>query len=346
MSFSKRTVIGILSFSMVVISLLLFGSLFEAIKEESVVLAYTDFTTSGVEGVSFSDNSNDTTFLLQETKPNVSVVSKLKIDGIEKNVMGYKIEGSNYYSIRGIAEAMVNTTGRFKLFYDNNLKTIVVETGYNEPTKEEISFLAVTEVENFIKKVPTKISLNVNGTQIEVDGYYLNNNNYVNLKDLSNHLGYILNYNDTNDCIEINTSQSICSVIRDVVYNPQFTYDPFTKIELNLEDINKILAGTNLANFGQYFYNMQETYGVNVVYAMSVAYLESGAGKITCGSYNYFGMIGKNYSSPEEGINAFGKLMNNKMYYGKSIEQIAPIYCNSAWAGHIKSMMNSLWKKI
>lgn len=345
MNFSKRTVVGILSFSIIV------GSAFtvnfwDKAQNDSTVFAYNTETVSDIEGVSFSDNSNDTTFLVQETEPVVAVASSLNIDGKLCNVAGYKIDGSNYYSIRDLANAMKDTTGRFKLSYDVNLGKVVIETGYNETSNETVVLPAIETVSEEIKTNDSKINFVVNGAEISVLGHFINENNYINLKDLSSHLGYQINYNDIENCVYVNTSSSICSYIRDVVYNPQFTYNPFTKIELNLDDINKILAGTHLANYGQYFMNMQETYGVNVVYAMAVAYLESGAGKITCGSYNYFGMIGKNYSSPEEGINAFGKLMNNKMYYGKTIEQIAPIYCNSSWAGKIKSMMDSLWKKI
>ena len=345
MNFSKRTVVGILSFSIIVGSAFSV-TLFDNKVESGTVFAYNTETVENIEGVSFSDNSNDTTFLVQETKPVVAVASNLNIDGNLHNVMGYKVDGSNYYSIRDLAKAMRDTTGRFKLAYDSSVGKVVIETGYNETSNETVSYVDLEMVSKEIETSDSKINFLVNGYEISVSGHFINGNNYVSLKELSEHLGYQINYNDIENCVYINTSSSICSYIKDVVYNPQFAYNPFTKVELNLEDVNKILAGTHLANYGQYFINMQETYGVNVVYAMAVAYLESGAGKITCGSYNYFGMIGKNYSSPEEGINAFGKLMNNKMYYGKSIEQIAPIYCNSSWAGKIKSMMDSLWKKI
>ena len=347
MNLSKRTVVGILSFSMIVNGIVATDFVSEKIKQRySTVYAYDTQSISDIEGVSFSDNSNDTTFLVQEFKPEVAIASSLNIDGKAHNVAGLKIDGSNYYSIRDLANAMKDTTGRFKLSYDAETNKIVIDTGYNEVNNENVLPLDLNYVSEIINYNNSKISFLVNGSEIQVSGYFLNENNYINLKELSLHLGYKMNYNDIEDCVYLDTTSSICSYIRDVVYNPQFTYNPFTKIELSLEDVNKILAGTKLADYGQYFMNMQETYGVNIVYAMSVAYLESGAGKITCGSYNYFGMIGKNYSSPEEGINAFGKLMNNKMYYGKSIEQIAPTYCNSAWAGKIKSMMDFLWKKI
>lgn len=347
MRFSKKTVLGILSFSIIASTTLLFVSAFTVKDITNPFVAYATNETAmyDIEGVSFSDNSNDTTFEVQKSEPVISTPASLTIDGITKQVVGYNIDGTNFYSVRDLANAMVDTTGRFKLGFDNDTKSILMETGYNEPSIQTITQPNIEDIKNTIEE-NSKISFNINGSILSLNGSFINGNSYVNLKELSEHLGYTLLYNDITNSIEINTTQSICSYIRDVVYNPVFTYDPFTKIELSLDDINKILANTKMSNFGQYFYNMQETYGVNVVFAISVATLESGAGRALCGSYNYFGMIGKNYSSPEEGINAFGKLMNNKLYYGKSIEGIAPIYCNASWGGRIKSIMQEIWNRI
>lgn len=274
----------------------------------------------------------------------VNPSSKVLIDGKEKDVFGYNINGENFYHLRSLAKELKDTTGRFNLEYDYNQHEVKISTGYNYTGETNLDLPIVNDINDDLQK--SEIAISVNNTKITVNTYNIKGVSFVNLKELSEHLGFILNYNSENNSLNVKTSTSICADIKDKVYNPIFTYDPFTKVELSLEDINKILQSSSLKDCGQYFYNMQETYNVNVVYAIAVAYLESGRGKYPCGSYNYFGMIGKNYSSKEEGINAFGKLMNNKLYKGKSIDQIAPIYCNSSWAGKIKNMMNDVWSDL
>lgn len=274
----------------------------------------------------------------------VNPASKILVDNTEKEVFGYNINNENFYHLRSLANNFKNTTGRFNIDYNSETKEISISTGYNYTGETNFDLPTVEDIEKDLYKFDC--ILIINGTSITIPAYNIKGTTFINLKELSNHLGYNITYNSEYNTINLLTQNSICSAIKDVIYNPTFTYDPFTKVELSLEDINKILSHSSLNNYGQYFYDMQNTYNVNVIYAIAVAFLESGRGKYPCASYNYFGMIGKSYNSPEAGIHAFGKLMNNKLYYGKSIEQIAPIYCNSAWAGKIKSMMQEVWSYI
>lgn len=303
----------------------------------------------------FSNKTNENDGVIRiPTNPNDGVIriqtvfvnpaSKLLIDGSGKNILGYNINGNNYYHLRSLADGLRDTTGRFNIEYDSNNDKINVYTGYNYTGDTNHNFPTVEDLDADLKSMD--YHLVVNGIEITIPIYKIKGVTFVNIQELSEHLGFKLNYSSETNEINLDTTSSICSDIKDKIYNPQFTYDPFTKIELSLEDINTILENSYLKDCGEYFYNMQEEYGVNVIYAMAVAFVESGRGKYPCGSYNYFGMIGNNYSSKQEGINAFGKLMNKSMYYGKSIEKIAPIYCNSAWASSIKSMMNEIWSYI
>lgn len=122
------------------------------------------------------------------------------------------------------------------------------------------------------------------------------------------------------------------------------TMNPFQKTNLSPEELNKVLS-KGLSGYGQAFYNMEQIYGVNSIFAISVAELESGNGT----SYafrvknNAFGIgPGKRFSSVENGIYYFGELMNKSTYYGKSIDRIGSIYCvGGNWANKVKSLMRS-----
>lgn len=130
-----------------------------------------------------------------------------------------------------------------------------------------------------------------------------------------------------------------------------FSYDVFTKTNLSADDYNKLLAGSSLAGHGQDFYDMEQTYGVNGLFALSVARTESGLGSSVMAKTknNFFGMIGCKFSSSRSCILYFGELMNKSIYKGKSIEQIAAVYCpptHSQWAEQNRSFMRQFWEKL
>lgn len=119
------------------------------------------------------------------------------------------------------------------------------------------------------------------------------------------------------------------------------TMDAFTKTNIPPEQLEKILS-KGLSGYGQAFYNMEQNYGINSIFAISVAEIESGHGTSSAFRYknNAFGLgPGMAFSSVESCINYFGGLMNKSMYYGKPIDRIGVVYCDSHWAPMVKSLM-------
>lgn len=272
-----------------------------------------------------------------ENEAQITTASKITIDGVSKDVYGFNLNGNNYYHLRSLANAMKDTTGRFNLV-NWDMNNIYMESGYNYAGDDVI----YPEINNNELQIDLR-NLYMNEYLLNIKSFNINGNIFVEIRGIADNFGYTLNYVGDIDTIECNTTNSICANIRDKVYHKEFTYDPFTKIDLTIDEVNIIMSHSSISGYGQYFYDMQEEYGVNIIYAIAVAYVESGRGKYPCASYNYFGMIGNSYSTPQAGINGFGALMNKSIYYGKSIEQIAPIYCDSSWAGQIKSMMREIW---
>lgn len=271
----------------------------------------------------------------------ISKPAPITIDGTVENVAGFNLNGTNYYHLRSLANAMKDTTGRFNIVEIKN-NIIYMMSGYNytgdKPASPEVTS------ENLKNG---KLALNMNGYNLGTKSFCINDNTFVELRSFSTELGYDIHYDESTNSIKCNTTNSICADIKDKVYQRNFTYDPFTRIDLTMDEVNKIMSHSSISGYGECFYNMQEQYGVNIIFAIAVAYVESGRGKYPCASYNYFGMIGCSYSSPQAGINAFGALMNKSLYYGKSIDQIAPIYCPGGnWASQVKGMMNEIWSYI
>ena len=131
----------------------------------------------------------------------------------------------------------------------------------------------------------------------------------------------------------------------------ELPYEVFTKSNLTPEALELILAGTGLAGMGQAFYDMEQTYQVNALFAMAVAKTESSLGvtNYARNRNNYFGMIGRTFESGEEGIMAFGELMNRSLYVGKTMPEIAEKYCppnKDLWVEKNLQYMLGFWEKL
>lgn len=122
------------------------------------------------------------------------------------------------------------------------------------------------------------------------------------------------------------------------------TMNPFQKTNLSPTELNEVLS-KGLSGYGQAFYDMEQKYGVNSIFAISVAQLESGSGTSSAfrNKNNAFGVgPGKYFNSVEAGVDYFGQLMNKPVYYGKSIDRIGAIYCvGGNWAYKVKGLMRS-----
>ena len=128
---------------------------------------------------------------------------------------------------------------------------------------------------------------------------------------------------------------------------------PFYITHTTVEEYDYILKDTRLEGYGYCFKKIEDEYGVNGLFAMAVATLESGLGKSSLGqnNNNFYGIRGNGsswakFESVESGILYFGKLMNNSLYYGKTIKKIAPIYCNDDWADKVSSIMTRYINKL
>lgn len=131
----------------------------------------------------------------------------------------------------------------------------------------------------------------------------------------------------------------------------QLSFDVFKKTNLSAETFDALLADTGLAGYGQAFYDMEQTYGVNALFAMAVAKTESGLGVTNYAKNrnNYFGLVGRTFESGTEGILAFGELMNRNLYAGKSMQGIAEKFCPlnaETWVSRNQDYMESFWEKL
>ena len=127
--------------------------------------------------------------------------------------------------------------------------------------------------------------------------------------------------------------------------------NPHSKSNLSIEEINDMLVNTGLEFQGEAFYDMENTYNVNALFAMGVAMHESANGYQKANTHNYFGFRGNNgwmsFSSAYDCIQYFGKLIHNNYSNKTTIAAIQTKYCpdGSPWTTKVKEHMNQLKQK-
>lgn len=130
------------------------------------------------------------------------------------------------------------------------------------------------------------------------------------------------------------------------------SYNVFAKTGLSVDQFNKLLEPYALAGNGQALYDMEQTYGINGIFCLAVARVESSVGGYgpSRNKHNYWGIVGKTWGSDYAAFQGFGNYILNSGYYnGKSIDAIAKIYCPptaSEWASNVKSCMAQFWAQV
>ncbi len=130
-------------------------------------------------------------------------------------------------------------------------------------------------------------------------------------------------------------------------------YVPTEKVGLSVLAFSKMLENTTLADEAQMFFDLEQNYNVNGVFAIGVATMESSLGK-NCNYFNPYGMLRSEgglirFETWNDATMFFGKLMLKDWYYNKDIAAIAKTYCppnHEYWATTVTKAMTNSYSKI
>ena len=207
------------------------------------------------------------------------------------------------------------------------------------------------------QQAPAKASLNQ--TSLFENSH---DNNQVILKSTGevNLNSLIMVHYDDKIIQQMTKKADVCEPVSTRVQKPMyfnFSYSPNTNVTTKLfegtaEDLEKCLEKTKLKGQGQAFLYAQNKYGINALFLMSIAKVESGYGakpKTYC-KYNVVGAVGQKPTSYAACIDSLGRNLN-KNYVTKGHTTIARIrdkYCNSnkVWPKLIAEEMNNLNNQI
>lgn len=274
--------------------------------------------------------------------------SVFSVDGIPTSLSGYKINGSNYCKIRDVAAIMSGTAGQFSVSYSKEEGTAF---WFETPYLGAVGELKKPNVPRYV--APAQSEVNLDGQERVVFSTFIADGEfYYKLKDIADVLGYEL---VTSDSINVNikTDKSVSAQVQ--LPTPEITYDVFSKTNLSAVQFEQMVSGTALEGLGPCFYAMERDKGINGLFALAVACEESGSGTsgLAREDNNFYGLTAlgggwRSFPTRAEGIQYFANYITSSMYMGKTITEIAQIYCpgNEIWPGKIQNIMLRKWALI
>lgn len=139
-----------------------------------------------------------TAFAESKTVDAVKNTKKVTLDGEEVMVGAYDVEGYNYLKLRDIAAILNGKKCQFSVGYDEPTKLISVELA---KAYEKVEGDLAEIKDEKAKAIIRVIKILVNGEEKEVKTALINENNYMQLRDLGSLVGLNVGYDNVNKVI-------------------------------------------------------------------------------------------------------------------------------------------------
>ena len=188
------------------------------------------------------------------------------------------------------------------------------------------------------------------------DDFTVYNSHYIKVRDESGHAWYVdmnqANWKVTTDNNKYRITGGPGNYhITDKPKN--VTMDLTTPTNLTSDEIESLLAGTALAGIGDAVVEVEERYGINALFTISLAMLESGHGEsyLARNRNNLFGICAydsnvdaaSSFATKSDCVRYWGKLIHDEYFaYGRTtLESINAIYASSgSWAYKVGNLMS------
>lgn len=144
-----------------------------------------------IDGVKYTKDTKDPKEDENKDSEALGKNDGIMVDSMDVQVPAYVIENENYFKIRDLACALMNTKAKFKVDYDQEKNAIVVESGGDYQTIDG----DMQPIKNK-KSVGTRSydTLIINGKSEEIKAYKIEGFNYFRLRDLGEILGFGVDY--------------------------------------------------------------------------------------------------------------------------------------------------------
>ena len=147
-----------------------------------------------------------TAFAESKTVDAVKNTKKVTLDGEEVMVGAYDVEGYNYLKLRDVAAILNGKKCQFDVGYDKPTKLITVELA---KAYEKVEGDLAEIKDEKAKAIIRVIKILVNGEEKEVKTALINENNYMQLRDLGSLIGLNVGYDKVNKVIMLKSDAGV-----------------------------------------------------------------------------------------------------------------------------------------
>lgn len=133
----------------------------------------------------------------------VSTTSSIFVNDERLYINGYNINGNNYFKLRDLAAALKGTNSRFDVVWNAEQNSIGLKTGLDYSGDEVLgNSWSLTEK----TAVASTASLNIDGAEVDVEAYNIEDNNYYKLRDLGEGAAFEVYWNEEQNSVCIYTA--------------------------------------------------------------------------------------------------------------------------------------------
>lgn len=131
--------------------------------------------------------------------------SRLLIDGEEQVFQAYEINNYNYFKLRDIAQVISGTDKQFEVEWDEENDAITITTGESYTTLG--GELEIGSDKGNQTGLATQSTVYLDGQEVSVIAYNINDNNYFKLRDLGQALNFAVTWDGDANTILIDTGE-------------------------------------------------------------------------------------------------------------------------------------------
>lgn len=131
--------------------------------------------------------------------------STVFVNGRKVSFGAYNINGNNYFKLRDLAYALNGTEKQFAVDWDAVKNAISLTTGvaYAGPGRESIR-----NAGGATTAIPSSSKILIDGKEIQIMAYTINNSNYFKLRDIGEAIGFSVSFDSAQNSILIDTAGS------------------------------------------------------------------------------------------------------------------------------------------
>lgn len=164
---------------------------------------YLGYELNKIEIINYKDGVvEDIFFVVDENVDAVLSPQTISVDGEACKCAPYNIMGNNYIKLRDLAEVIKSSNLRFNVWYDEGKNTVCVKRG-----SEYFSAIEQTEdsLPQSVRAMPNSMEVLVDNQPLKIEGYNIGGYTYFKLRDLSQIIGFTLEYDEASNNVDIAT---------------------------------------------------------------------------------------------------------------------------------------------